>query len=82
MITDSGNMLAQSILDLAKQKEDMATMHARSYASTDDPKAKVSFQREMEMAEFLRKLHSDVCRGLHAVEAEMHEKAKTKEVKA
>ena len=74
MITDAANNLADSILSLANKHFSTAKDRAVSYANTDDKGFKAAYQKHDEIGELLRKLYSEVCGHLHAVEAEMKKK--------
>jgi hypothetical protein len=67
--TEAGNTLQQHILDSAKKLNDTATMYAVTYAQTDSPESKASFDRYSFAAEEIRKLHAPACQMLHAIEA-------------
>ena len=52
-----------------KQFHDYASMAARSYAESDDPKHKTDFARYLAVENELDTLWHTICQGLHNVEA-------------
>lgn len=76
MITKAGSELADRIMSLVREQAEASVMHAVRYAHSDDASAKAAFVNSNSLEKTLRGLHSVVCQGLHAVEAEM-QKIKT-----
>lgn len=79
MITDAANKLAEEILKQANQHRDAARLYAVSYAESDNPVDKAAFQKYSMLEDQFRKMHSLVCQGLHATEAEMKKKLSSQE---
>lgn len=74
MITKAANEFASSILQRAEEQKGLAAIYANAYAQGDGPADKVAFHKAASMEAFYRKLHGEVCRCLHDVEAEMIER--------
>lgn len=78
MITDAANKFADAILKKSKEYNDMANFHAADYARTDSKDAQLNFKRNVELSEIFRKLHTEACQAMHAIEREMNEAAQAK----
>lgn len=66
--------MANEIIKAAKENARIASTYAVEYAKSDNPQHKATFEKYTTIANTYDAIHGLVCKGLHAVEAEMQKK--------